>query len=379
MHQNHPAYCCNGQQTIVPSLRRPFFDHVAVQTNSNPSTNLGHGSLPWPLAFKAPPSTPRLAHLPTPPILPQPLPRSIINSNDHLDLFNNEWLIHLRQPVPTMDDTVASQLFSSSSNLTSLNEQFPAERLDTPVTPPAVLSQSPSTVTWEPSWSTNTTASHPGIISLRSPTTAVFTQTLNKIDPTMIGNSSPSSRNILSHQQPNKYSFQVPTSSNNNRTSVATTPQRHAAHSRRPPNSFMSYRLARGHEVTLANPHLTSQQVSRVIGQMWRNEDPAVRERFDREAKERHSQFAHTVVPRGSRKTGNRNAKKMVGSEVEVTRSDDGVKVTGCRLYDPTISCSTQFGKKELELARSAAQISVAAFVNAMEEECSQSVFKSIF
>ncbi|KAI8800539.1 hypothetical protein BJ742DRAFT_780249 [Cladochytrium replicatum] len=108
----------------------------------------------------------------------------------------------------------------------------------------------------------------------------------------------------------------------------------------------MPYRLARGREVTVANPHhLTSQQISHVIGEFTRRQAVA--------------------VPRKSRKVERFTGKDHVRSESE---EGGGVKITGCRMFGLTFSVSNQFRKKELRLARSAAGSGIATFVNALQE-----------
>ncbi|KAI8800540.1 hypothetical protein BJ742DRAFT_780250 [Cladochytrium replicatum] len=115
------------------------------------------------LAFmKGFPEAPRLAHLPSPPNLPRPPSKASVNDVHANDLFNNDWLNHLRQPVFTMmvAASVFQVLFSSSRIALASNDPIAvSERLNTPMTPRAVLSQSPSSFSWDPNFALNTTAS----------------------------------------------------------------------------------------------------------------------------------------------------------------------------------------------------------------------------
>ncbi|KAJ5124711.1 High mobility group superfamily [Penicillium bovifimosum] len=55
-----------------------------------------------------------------------------------------------------------------------------------------------------------------------------------------------------------------------------------AAHVPRPPNCFILYRQANHHIVKESNPGVSNNEISRILGNRWKNERPEVRERYTR-------------------------------------------------------------------------------------------------
>ncbi|KAJ5766483.1 uncharacterized protein N7511_004099 [Penicillium nucicola] len=63
----------------------------------------------------------------------------------------------------------------------------------------------------------------------------------------------------------------------------------------RPPNSFILYRQANHHAVKAANPDITNNEISRILGARWKNESDEIRQRYmilADDLKKRHS-LAH--------------------------------------------------------------------------------------
>ncbi|KAJ2366919.1 hypothetical protein H4S01_002448 [Coemansia sp. RSA 2610] len=74
------------------------------------------------------------------------------------------------------------------------------------------------------------------------------------------------------------------------RTGRATKPKR----TPRPPNAFILYRKAKQAEVIRDNPGVSNKDVSCIIGQMWKSEDPAVQDKYREQAemeKKKHKEM----------------------------------------------------------------------------------------
>ncbi|PIA15143.1 sequence-specific DNA-binding high mobility group box protein mat-Mc, partial [Coemansia reversa NRRL 1564] len=62
----------------------------------------------------------------------------------------------------------------------------------------------------------------------------------------------------------------------------------------RPPNAFILYRKAKQAEVIRDNPGVSNKDVSCIIGHMWKNEDPAVQDKYREQAeleKKKHKEM----------------------------------------------------------------------------------------
>ncbi|RKP01646.1 hypothetical protein CXG81DRAFT_11716, partial [Caulochytrium protostelioides] len=54
----------------------------------------------------------------------------------------------------------------------------------------------------------------------------------------------------------------------------------------RPPNSFMTFRMDKQHAVLASYPDANNMDISKIIGAMWRDADPAVKQIYRERAEE---------------------------------------------------------------------------------------------
>ncbi|KAJ5306569.1 hypothetical protein PENANT_c031G11292 [Penicillium antarcticum] len=95
----------------------------------------------------------------------------------------------------------------------------------------------------------------------------------------------------------------------------------------RPPNSFILYRQANHHAVKDANPNITNNEISRILGARWKNESEEVRQRYiilADDLKKRHS-LAHPDYQYTPRRPSERKrrASRLVPTQNNVAENED--------------------------------------------------------